>query len=60
MPIFEVKMRVTYIETWSVNADSEEQARFKIEELADDVETDDHSHEVVDWEISSIKMEPPE
>lgn len=60
MPTFEVKMRVTYIEVWSVEAEDEKEARFKVEELADDVETDDGMPELVDFEISSLKMEPSE
>lgn len=60
MPTFQARMRVTYEEMWTVDADNGEEARASIEALDDHVNTDDGPAELVDYEISSIKMEQSE
>lgn len=59
MKTFEALVRVTSNETWTVEAKDEAEARQKIEKLAEDVETDDAGGEVVDWEITRIKISQP-
>lgn len=56
MPTFEALVRVVHNETWTVDAEDETAAREKIDQLTDDVDTDDAGGEVVDWEITSIKL----
>jgi len=48
-------MRVTYEETWSVEAASEAEARKLAEDCDESVDTEDGGNEVVDWEIVSLK-----
>lgn len=48
-------MRVTHVETWSVEADDEKSARAKLSALTPEVYTDETGGEVVDWEPISIK-----
>lgn len=48
-------MRVVHHEIWTVEADSEEEARSMIERLHASVEIDDAGGEIVDWDITSIK-----
>jgi hypothetical protein len=51
MPTFEAMMRVTYNETWTVEAKNESEAKLAFEALDEDVQTDDAGGECVDWEI---------
>lgn len=53
---FEAVVRVTHIETWTVDAKNEAEARKKINELDSLVETDETGGEVSDWEIYRIKQ----
>lgn len=55
MKTFEALVRVVHVETWTVEARNEAEARAKINEMDGEVDTDDTGGEVVDWEITSIK-----
>lgn len=55
MPMFDALVRVVHMETWSVAAKDEAEAREMISNLHADVDTDETGGEVVDWEITSIK-----
>ena len=52
---FTATMRVIHIETWTVEAKDKDEARDKIEQLRDDVNTDETGGEVIDWKIQSLK-----
>ena len=52
MPRYEARMRVIYNEVWSVEAESEDEAKRLFEELDDEVITDEVG-EVIDWEIEN-------
>lgn len=52
---FWATMRVVHVETWTVEAKDEEEARKLFSELTEAVETDDNGGEVVDWEIVTVK-----
>ena len=56
MPIFWATMRVVHMETWTVEAENEIDARLKLIHADKDVDTYDIGGEVVDWEVSSIKQ----
>jgi hypothetical protein len=53
--LFEALVRVVHMETWTVDAKDEAEARKKISELTDAVETDETGGEIVDWEVKSIR-----
>jgi hypothetical protein len=57
MPTYEATVRVTHVETWSVDAADEAEARNKIQDMHKDVDTDDSGGEVVAWETISIKRQ---
>lgn len=52
---YEALVRVVHMETWSVEANNEAEARKKMSELSEDVQDDETGGEVVDWEVYSIK-----
>ena len=54
MPEYVATMRVVHLETWSVEATTETEARKKISELTKDVYTDETGGEVTDWEVCTI------
>ena len=60
MTTYTAQMRVTYEETWTVEAASEDEAKRKFLELTEDVIDDDTGGEVVDWEVVSMKKEKGE
>lgn len=52
MPLFEVKVRVTNVEVWTVDAENEVEAKEKIEKLDSAVDCNDsRGGEIIDWEI---------
>lgn len=51
---FRAVMTVTHREIWEVEAESETEARQKLNDLSDDVETDDTGGDVADWEIVAL------
>jgi len=55
MPTFEANVRVTYNETWSVEADSAEEARAMFENLHRSVDANDAGRELVDWDVGGVK-----
>jgi hypothetical protein len=55
MKTFEATVRVVHVETWTVEAKNEAEARKKLSELTEDVVDDDGGGEVVDWEVVQIK-----
>lgn len=55
MPEFEATVRVVYLESWSVEAADEHEARKKIIDLDSTVILDDGG-EVIDWEIAAFKQ----
>ena len=55
MKTYEALVRVVHMETWTVDAEDEAEARKKISDLTEDVETDKAGGEVVDWEVYNIK-----
>lgn len=57
MPWFIATMRVTHLETWSVEAADEQEAKRKFSELTEDVQDDEAGGEVVDWEVMSVKID---
>lgn len=60
MKVYEAIVRVVYVETWTVDAKDETDARKKFSELTEDVDDDATSGEVVDWEIYQIHEIDPE
>lgn len=52
---YEALVRVVHMETWTVDAKDEAEARKKISDLTDAVETDETGGEVVDWEVYGLK-----
>ncbi len=52
---YEALVRVVHMETWVVDAKDEAEARKKIGDLTDAVETDETGGEIVDWEVRSIR-----
>jgi hypothetical protein len=48
------------METWSVEAKDEAEARKKFSEFTEDVQDDETGGEVVDWEVYSLKEVDPE
>lgn len=56
MPRYDIRMRVTYEETWSVEAADEADARRLAEDCDDSVDTEEFGGEVVDWEVTSLKV----
>lgn len=58
MPSFDATMRVIHMETWSVEAKDEAEARKKFSEMSPHVEMDDEGGEIVDWEVYEIKPAP--
>lgn len=52
---YEATMRVVHMETWTVEAKDEAEARKKISAITQDVETDETGGEVVDWEVHAIR-----
>lgn len=57
MAIFIITMQVTYLETWTVDAQNEHVARELAKEPAESIEMDDTGGEMIDWDIVSIKKE---
>ena len=55
MATFEATVRVVHMETWTVEAADEAQARAMISSLDSLVDTDEPGGEVVDWEVYTIK-----
>lgn len=55
MPQFDALMRVVHVETWSVEAVDEADARAKFGNFTEEVIDEDTGGEVVDWEIISVK-----
>ena len=55
MKTFEATVRVVHVETWSVEAKDESEARMKLSALTEEVETDETGGETVDWEVIKIK-----
>lgn len=55
MPQFDALMRVVHVETWSVEAKDEAEARAKFSKFTDEVIDEDTGGEVVDWEVISLK-----
>lgn len=60
MKVYQATMRVVHMETWTVDAKDEAEARKKIGELSEAVETDETGGEVVDWEVYGITEVDPE
>lgn len=56
MPMFDAVMRVTHVELWSVEAENEHEAREKFDAYTDDVEDDTTGGDIVNWEITSIRV----
>lgn len=55
MPTFEATMRVVHVETWTVEARDEADARKQFSDFSEAVHDDDSGGEVVDWEVYQIK-----
>ena len=58
MPTFLATMKVTHVETWSVEAADEAEARNKFSELTEDVIDDDAGGEVTEWEVVAVRLDP--
>lgn len=58
MPQYDAVMRVVHLETWSVEADTEAEARTMLQELHLCVATDETGGEIIDWEVQSISPAP--
>lgn len=54
MPMFDVKMRVTYRETWAVDAKDEAEARKLCEAMDERVEIDESGGACVNWEVTYV------
>lgn len=55
MKTYEATVRVVHVETWTVDAKDEAEARKKFSDLTEAVETDETGGETVDWEVYTIK-----
>lgn len=58
MPHFEAKIRIVVVETWRVEARTENEARKKFIARADGVEPDAFG-EVMNWEVHSLGKYAP-
>lgn len=52
--IYTAEVDVTSRETWTVEADSEAEAREKFKRMDRDVDTDSAGGEVLDWDVMSV------
>jgi len=60
MKVYEAVVRVVHMETWTVDAKDEADARKMFSELTEAVETDETGGEVVDWEVYQLREIDPE
>jgi hypothetical protein len=60
MKVYDATVRVIHVETWTVDAENEDDARKKFSELTEAVETDETGGEVVDWEVMTLCEVDPE